>query len=184
MAEDNDPGGPRPPGRLGGSDCERLRSGPIAQPVNTVTSSAYVVGAAAVLARAGRRGSVPGEVTAYCALMASVGLGSIAFHGPQPPGARAMHDVPIPVLVAWAIGTPLVRRRRAVVPLPGWSRARGAALALTSICAVAAYAGGRTGARTCDPDSPVQLHGAWHVLTAGSFVMVADILYRRGSTND
>ncbi len=184
MAVDTGPQRTPPRGRLGGSDCERLRPGPIAQPVNTVTSAAYVVGAALVTARARDRGSAQREVATYSALMALVGLGSIAFHGPQPPGARAMHDVPIPVLVAWAIGTPLVRWRRGGVPLPGWSRARGTALALTSVGAVAAYAGGRTGARTCDPDSPVQLHGAWHVLTAAGFVLVADLLHRRSSTDE
>ncbi len=176
------PDGPPAPGRLGGSDCERLRSGPIAQPVNTATSAAYVLGAAAVLARHGSQPDGPGEVATYAALMALVGLGSIAYHGPQPPGARLMHDLPIPVLVAWAVGTPLVRRHRGAAALPGGSRRRGAALALTGIAAVAAYAGGRTGTRTCDPDSPLQLHGAWHVLTAAGFVMGADILYRRDTS--
>jgi len=49
------------------------------------------------------------------------------------------------------------------------------------VAALASYAGGRTGAPTCDPDSPLQLHGAWHVLSAAGFVVVADILYREGA---
>jgi hypothetical protein len=114
-------------------------------------------------------------------MLALVGAGSVAFHGPQPSGARAMHDVPIPLLLGLAIGTPLVRRGRGRTPLPGWSRRHGATLAGTAVAAGLAYAGGRTGAPTCDPDSPLQLHGAWHVLSAAGFVVVADILYREGA---
>jgi hypothetical protein len=91
-----------------------------------------------------------------------------------------MHDLPIPLLIALSLGTPLVRARRGLDPLPGGSRQRTLRLAATAVAAVSAYAGGRTGAPTCDPDSPLQLHGAWHILSAMGFVTVADILYRSG----
>ncbi|MCU0263415.1 MAG: ceramidase [Candidatus Nanopelagicales bacterium] len=169
-------------GQIGCSDCERIRDGWLAQPVNALTSLAFVGAAGVVLARTcrpaeGRRG----EVAAYSAVLALVGAGSVAFHGPQPPGARVMHDLPIPVLIAMGLGTPLIRSRRGLDPLPGWNPRRGAHLAATAVAAVAAYAGGRTGAPTCDPDSPLQLHGVWHVLCAAGFITVADILYRSGT---
>ena len=77
-------------GRMGATDCERLRSGPVAQPVNTLTSLGYVAGAGIVLRRVGR-GNPDGHrpVMVYSALLALVGVGSVAFHGPQPAGAKA-----------------------------------------------------------------------------------------------
>ena len=36
---------------------------------------------------------------------------------------------------------------------------------------------GRTGSPVCDPDSPLQPHGGWHVLTAVGFVLVAALLF-------
>ena len=122
--------------RIGCSDCERIRDGWLAQPVNALTSLAFVGAAGVVLARTWRPArDRRGEVLAYSTMLALVGAGSVAFHGPQPPGARAMHDLPIPVLLGLAVGTPLVRRRRGQAPLPGWSRRRGAALAATGAAA-------------------------------------------------
>jgi hypothetical protein len=167
--------------RIGCSDCERIRDGWLAQPVNALTSLAFVGAAGVVLTHTwGPARDRRGEVLTYSTMLALVGAGSVAFHGPQPPGARAMHDVPIPLLLGLALGTPLVRRGRGRTPLPGWSRRQGATLAGTAVAAGLAYAGGRTGAPTCDPDSPLQLHGVWHVLCAAGFVLVADILYRGG----
>lgn len=168
--------------RLGASDCERLRPGLIAQPVNAASSLGYVVAGAVVMARyhqgdAARRR----QVRLYSSALALVGLGSVAFHGPQPPGARAMHDLPIPALLALSVGTPLVRARRGEVPLPGLTRRRGLTIAATTVVGLSTYAGGRTGAPTCDPESPIQLHGVWHLLSAANFVRVADIIYGRTS---
>lgn len=167
-----------PDTRLGSTDCERIREGRIAQPVNTVTSLAFVAAGAAVVVGARRHGSghMP-EVVAFSALMALVGAGSVAFHGPQPRGARWMHDWPIAGLLAVTAATPMVRRMRGRAALPGWSGRRGAVLAGVVTSALASYAGGRTGARTCCPDCAFQLHGAWHVLTATGFALAAEILY-------
>ena len=168
--------------RIGCSDCERIRDGWLAQPVNALTSLAFVGAAGVVLARTwGPAAERHGEVLAYGTVLALVGAGSVAFHGPQPRGARLMHDLPIPVLIGLAAGTPLVRRRRGRSPAPGWSPLRGATVLTLALAAGLAYSGGRTGAPTCDPDSPLQLHGAWHVLSACGFVTVADILYRGGA---
>jgi hypothetical protein len=165
-------------GRLGGSDCERLRDGWLVQPVNAVTSLAYVAAGAAVLAGTprgvGRQGRA--EVAALAATLALVGLGSVAFHGPQPPGARLMHDLPIVGVLGVLAATPALRHRRGLPALPGWSRRGGALAAGLGALAGLAYVGGRTGAPTCDPDSPVQLHGAWHMLSAAAFVVVGGFL--------
>jgi hypothetical protein len=164
--------------RLGATDCERFAAGWAAQPVNTATSAGYLAAGALVALRHGRPGAPSaGGALAYGAVLALVGAGSIAFHGPQPPGARVLHDLPIVALVGMAVATPVVRRARGRPALPGWSRRRGAALAGLSVAAAAAYAAGRTGAPTCDPASLLQWHGAWHLLSAAGFVVAADILY-------
>lgn len=164
--------------RMGATDCERLRSGPVAQPVNTFTSLGYVAGAAVVLGRA-RRADPDGHLNAvvYSTFMALVGAGSVAFHGPQPPGAKLMHDLPIPALLGVGLGTPLMRRLRGADPAPGWTARRGAALVGTTLAGVACYAAGRTDAPTCDPESPVQFHGLWHLVSAAAFVVGGDILF-------
>ena len=164
--------------RLGSTDCERIRPGLIAQPVNTATSLAFVAAAGATALRTRRRDALHGrqEMT-YSALLALVGVGSVAFHGPQPPGAKALHDVPIAALLALAVATPVVRRARGRTALPGWSPRRGTALAAVAAAAAAAFAGGRTSAPTCCPDCALQLHGVWHVLAAAGFALLDDVLY-------
>ena len=163
--------------RLGCADCERIRDGRIAQPVNTVTSAAFVAAAIPVLAGAGRRPDHRIERAVYAALLALVGAGSIAFHGPQPPGAKQLHDWPIVGLVALTVGAPLVRAARGRRALPGFDGRRGLAFAATGTVAALAWFGGRTGARTCVPDSPLQLHGLWHVLAALGFDQAAQVIY-------
>jgi hypothetical protein len=163
---------------MGCTDCERIRPGFMAQPVNTITSLALVAAGGLLLGHPRLRESRHRpELRAFAGLTVLVGLGSAAFHGPQPPGAQRMHDWPIAGLVALAAATPAVRRMRGLTALPGWNRRRGLALAAVAAAAAASYAGGRTPAPTCDPDSVLQLHGAWHVLSAGGFVLVAEILY-------
>jgi hypothetical protein len=164
--------------RLGSTDCERIRPGLIAQPVNTITSVAFVAAAGVTALRSRRRGTSFGvqEIT-YSGLLALVGVGSVAFHGPQPPGAKVLHDAPIAGLLALALATPLVRRARGRTSLPGWSPRRGAVLAGVGAAAAAAYAAGRTSAPTCCPDCVVQFHGLWHVLAAVGFAAMDEVLY-------
>ena len=87
--------------RIGESDCEAIRAGLVAQPVNTLSSAAYTVAGLWVAGRAVRRRSA--ETTThivYGLALASIGLGSIAFHGPAPPGARLLHDLTIAAVFA------------------------------------------------------------------------------------
>lgn len=164
-------------GVIGGSDCEALRDGVLAQPTNAISSVAYVVAGIVVWLRT-RPQQRLGAAGVYAALLGLVGIGSILYHGPQPPGSKFLHDAPIPMLlllIAAVVGHRLLHRRN---PLPGATRAR--LLTLIGIGAVAAlaYLLGRTGSPLCDPDNWLQLHGVWHLATATAFVVVADMLFR------
>ena len=76
--------------RLGESDCEEIRDGLIAQPVNVGSSLAYVAGGAWVAARGVQSGQ--SAAVAFGGLLGAVGVGSILYHGPCPPEAQAAHD--------------------------------------------------------------------------------------------
>lgn len=86
---------------LGASDCEAIRSGLLAQPVNTLTSLAFVVAGVIVASRGPRAWTSP--ALGFGALLVAVGLGSVAFHGPQPVGARLLHDIPIDLLLGFVV---------------------------------------------------------------------------------
>ena len=90
--------------RIGESDCEELTSGVFAQPVNALTSLSYVVAGLIVVAVGWRRRGRPDASTiVFATLLASVGLGSVAFHGPQLDGSRFLHDAPILLLVLFIL---------------------------------------------------------------------------------
>jgi hypothetical protein len=138
-----------PPFALGGSDCEAVRDAVLAQPVNSLSSLAYVAAGAWVLRRGGP--------VAPAVALAAVGAGSVLYHGPMTAGAELAHDGSI---VAFVAATCLVAWRRRAWPRPP-------ALALAALAAgVAVNLATRTGAPLCRPDSLVQGHAAWHVLTA------------------
>jgi hypothetical protein len=134
---------------LGGSDCEALRSGLLGQPVNAVSSLAYVAAGLWVL----RRGGPAGPAVA----LALVGAGSVLYHGPMPPGAGLVHDGSIAALAGTAAVVAWRRRRLPRPPVLGVA-ALGAAVAVNLLT--------RTDAPLCSPPSLLQGHGAWHVLTA------------------
>jgi hypothetical protein len=122
---------------IGETDCELLGGGDLAQPVNAITSLAYVAVGLIIAVLALRRRGPQWESLLFSVLLATVGLGSVAFHGPQPDGARLMHDLPImltavfmlvhDVRVVWP-GTP-----RSVLPV--------ATIAATALAAASAGAG-------------------------------------------
>jgi hypothetical protein len=134
---------------LGGSDCEALHDGLIGQPANSMSSLAYVAVAAYVL----RRGAPPAPALA----LALVGVGSVLYHGPMPPGAEVVHDASLVALPAAALA--VAWRRRAFPRPPTAAVAAIAAGAVVNLLT-------RTGAPLCRPDSLLQGHALWHVLTA------------------
>jgi hypothetical protein len=207
---------------LGETDCEFLGDGRLAQPVNALSSLSYVlIGIVIVIAvtvarpTRERNGSL-----VYAGCLVAVGLGSVAFHGPQISGSQIMHDMPIlltvlfmanhdrlilrpdsgrelvtfagvalvalglavaiPVVVApLTIGVAavvliaeVVIYRRRLRPFNIERQRRGSiALAVTAAVGGASWLLGRSSSPLCDPDSVLQLHGLWHMLSAVVFAL-------------
>ena len=84
---------------LGESDCELIRGGLLVQPVNALTSLAFVVAGLAVASRGPEERTSTAIV--FAALLVAVGVGSVAYHGPQLPGAQLLHDTSIHLLLAF-----------------------------------------------------------------------------------
>jgi hypothetical protein len=80
---------------IGESDCEQLGDGLLAQPVNALTSIAYAVIGVFIVVLTRRLGGRRGESILFGLLLVGVGVGSVLFHGPQPTGSKALHDLPI-----------------------------------------------------------------------------------------
>lgn len=166
---------------MGSGDCEALHDGLLAQPINALSSLAYLVAAGVVvyyardLARSQRRQS-----WVFATLLVFVGLGSVDFHGPQSAWAQLAHDGPIALLVMYIAATLIVRKVKKQRVLPGRSRARVTAFAVTAALATTSYFIGRSEAAACNPDSVLQPHAAWHVLTATAFAVAWQIMYRPG----
>ena len=99
---------------MGNSDCEHIGQGLLGQPVNTLSSLAYVVAGAVLLRRAlaAREGARP-VLTVYAVAVAAFGFGSIVFHGPMPSWARLAHDLSITSVLAFVIGYDVAFARRA-----------------------------------------------------------------------
>jgi len=199
---------------LGAGDCERLRDGLVAQPVNTASALAYLLAAAWLARRGGHPDAAARrEALAFGLAVAAAGVGSVDFHGPGSPAARWLHDAGLAAAVSFVavhdLARPAGARGRVV---PAWAAvagaggvllalAPGAGGALAGALGLAVAAGevaargrragwsprqravwrggvaalavgaacwwlGRTGGPLCDPDSPLQPHAAWHLLTA------------------
>jgi hypothetical protein len=147
---------------LGASDCERVGTGLLAQPVNAMTSLGFVLAGGLLVARALRAPQRQLELLLFGASVVATGLGSVLYHGPQPANAQAVHDLSI-IAVASQVAFYEVRYRLRGRPV----EAKAGRVALVSIAiGLAAFALGRTSSPLCDPDSPVQLHGVWHLLAA------------------
>ena len=147
---------------LGASDCERVTTGLLAQPTNALTSLGFAVAGGWLLARALRRPERRVEPIVFGASVVATGIGSLLYHGPQPPYADTAHDLSILFVLSQVVFYEALYRRRHQPPEPKLYR-----LALTSFgIAVVFFVLGRTSSPLCDPDSPAQLHGAWHLLVA------------------
>ncbi|MCT7661909.1 hypothetical protein [Mycobacterium deserti] len=156
---------------LGHTDCERAVDGALAQPVLALTSVAYVAAGILVLFFQGRARTW--LTWAVGLALVGVGVGSFAYHGPQPSWAGLAHDLPIAVLAAvWVAGLAITWRRHV----------RSAWVAPLLICALglAAYVAGRSGSSLCRPDSLWQYHGAWHILSAAAALGVARAITTQG----
>ena len=150
---------------LGAGDCERLRDGLVAQPVNTASALAYLMVGAWLVRQGLRPGPARRRTVAFGLAVAAAGVGSVDYHGPGSPAARWLHDGGLYVVVGFVAFHEVARRGRR----SGWSPRRRVAyrVALAATAAGAACGWlGRTGGPLCDPDSLLQGHAAWHLLTA------------------
>jgi hypothetical protein len=175
------------------ADCERILQSWWGQPVNTVTAAAFIVAGALVWFH--RRDSATG------ALVASIGIGSIAFHGPMPVWGEFVHDVSIVLTMVWVLLVETKRTRLwpwgfalaaatsvtptvadpvqavlavgvlAVVALPKEQRTQR--LRSITVLALGGVVGtlSRTGGPWCASDSLWQGHGVWHLAAAVSLAV-------------
>lgn len=166
----------------GGTDCEAFAGGYLTQPVNALSSLAYVLVGALLIGRARGLPRPARWLTGGGGLLAVlVGAGSFAYHGPQPSAGRLLHDVPVDALVAAAAAVVLARLARRRPVLPGADGRLAGLLAVTAAAAAAAYVLGRTGAPLCAPTSPLQGHALWHVLSAAVVGLGAAALTAAGA---
>jgi len=77
--------------------------------------------------------------------------------------------VAVALVVGVVVAEAVARRREPRLP-----RVFDAPFSALLVVAGVAYGFGRSGSPLCDPDSVVQLHGAWHVLSALALVVWAD----------
>jgi Ceramidase len=90
---------------VGGSDCEHIGQGLLAQPANTLSSLAYVLAGVLLLRRSlAGRSSARMMPMLYAVAVIGVGIGSAAFHGPMPAWGRFAHDLSIAAVLAFVIG--------------------------------------------------------------------------------
>ncbi len=193
-----------------GPGCEPYLDGFLQEPIAAISSLIYIV--AALLAR-------PAPLP-YAVLVAGIGVGSFVQHGPNPPFADLIHDLPLAGTLAFAaadaaahltaqprrwwwwavpagalvpvimlapgpadllqvgmavaaIGLTLMRARRH----PASRRRILLALGLLAVGGVI----GRlsvSGGPLCDPESLLQGHAVWHVLSAAGLVVLAPLLTR------
>ena len=133
-------------------DCELITDGLLAQPVNAISSLAFLVSASA-LVRSGLR--------IHAALMAAVAVGSVLFHGFPSSMSSVAHDLAVLALVI-AVAAIVLRRPSVVLWLP-------TALLLGGLVV---WFFSRTGGPLCDPTSTVQGHAIWHLLAATGVTLI------------
>ena len=174
------------------SDCELIGSGLLDQPVNALTSLAFVAVAILLWRR---------PVLAW--LAAATGVGSFLYHGTGGSIGVWAHNVTIVWLI---VGLAFERWPRLVAVLaivtgtglwmwPGvtgvavltsallaavalavrreLNSRRGVLAVMIVVAAVAIYSLSRTGGPLCAPQSWLQGHGLWHMLVAGALLVWA-----------
>lgn len=168
------------------SDCELFGAGLLGQPVNSLTTLAFVVAGLVVLRQ--RRLRWVGM-----ALIAT-GVGSFLFHGPMPAGSLWAHDVSLVWLILVIAGLGQSWERWTQVPglaslgvliavLPSVAdvvavllvavagllhltrdSGRRTLAAFSMLGALAVFGRlGATGGPLCSPESLLQPHGLWHL---------------------
>lgn len=127
------------------SDCELITSGVLAQPVNAVSSAAFLVAAVFVWRR-----HLLGGVA-----LAAAGVGSVLGHGDLSPVPSLAHDVGLAALVAVVVVA--LWRSRSTLPWP-WMLALAVGAFVWTVS--------RTDGPWCVEAAWIQGHAVWHVLAA------------------
>ena len=171
------------------ADCELISNSFWGQPVNSISSLAFVLVGLLLVQRR--------PVLGWAAIAA--GVGSFLFHGPMPGWAEWAHDVSlamVPVAIAFEARPKVVLAMAGAIALVFafwlaaaevvtailvieaaavvWARretvsVRPAALAFALLGAgVLVSVLSRTDGQLCDPDSLLQGHAVWHVLGASA----------------
>ncbi len=92
-------------GAIGESDCENIGAGFLAQPVNAISSLAFVLfGIIVVVSAVSQPRNERVNRFIVGTLMIATGGGSVLFHGPQGPASHFLHDATILLTMA-AIAT-------------------------------------------------------------------------------
>jgi hypothetical protein len=146
------------PAHVATDDCERLRAGLIAQPVNSGSSLAYCAVGAWIL----RGRPVTFHTVALGTSAIAAGVGSVLYHGPGGRAGRLVHDATAALLA----GVTVVALTRRHAPQ------RASAVACLA-AAGALHTASRSGRVLCRPDSLLQGHAGWHVLTAAALVLAS-----------
>lgn len=145
------------------SDCEEIRAGWMGQPANTISSLAFVVAAAPVVARGARAGRWPWIAVGVATALA--GIGSVGYHGPGDRASKIVHDLAIDaVALSMAGATALV----------GNPRRFSLRTALLAGGAVAIHQLSQTGRPLCSCRSRLQGHAIFHVVAAAAIVSAVD----------
>ena len=174
------------------ADCEAIGAGFLGQPINALTTLAFVV--AGVVVIVWRR-----EMQWIGIGLIATGIGSLLFHGPMPAGNEWAHDVTLAWLVTmvagwgtrwekfsrlpalavigvlfgvfpviadpFAIGMTVV----AVISILRHDRSSATSAPMLLLGAVAVFGRlGTTGGPLCDPESLLQPHAVWHLGAAAA----------------
>jgi len=150
--------------------CEAVRPEGLAQPVNTLTSLGYVLLGLWALAGGVRRPDgdrhTAALMSAVGVALALLGLGSTSYHGTVTFVGQVL-DVAGMYLLGTLLTVGALVRRRALASASTPFRVGLGLLATAYLLWVLDATG-----VLCDPTSPWQGHGAWHLLTAASAVLV------------
>ena len=146
-------------------DCERIRPGFLAQPTNSISSLAYAVAGGALCLRARRRDGATPTSTVFGVLVAANAVGGLGFHGPGGRLGHRLHDVALLGTLATMSAQVLAVAPAAPALAPAARRRLVSAAGLLAVASVVKALSG-TGGPWCRPDSRVQGHAVWHVLTA------------------
>lgn len=83
--------------------CDQHRIGFLEQPASAITSAAFVVAAAGILAGRPRESDTPAreQQTVFGLLVAGIGVGSFVQHGPHPAWQAYVHDLPLAAVLVF-----------------------------------------------------------------------------------